>query len=279
MDANNHGLCITARRRSKRRIVSSIAILAAVWVLVMFYRMEIRARWWAYRLQHVDSVEQRQYYFSCLASVGDTSLTVLPRLLNDPRDEIRVVGVRLLHWCPNEQARDLLLTHVVDESDEVSAQVTLELARRQDRFEALPVLEEMIQASDPRSACMAVATIERIGGPQAEAILLKQLTTTDEVDLLAQVIDSLGMLGSRLAQPALVSLLDDKRAISVLPISQRRAKKAIAQVQGQLTAKGIDPQAVLNATHSEATVASVAARALSLITGDSHANSTTQPGE
>jgi hypothetical protein len=52
----------------------------------------------------------------------------------------------------------------------------------------------------------------------------------------------------------------------------------IAKVQGQLTAEGIDPQAVLDATHSEATVASVAARALRLITGASSGDPATQPG-
>lgn len=251
-------------------MMSAIVILLVGWLLVMFYRMEIRAHWWAYRLQHADSVEQRQYYFSCLASGGDKSLAALPRLLDDPRAEIRVLGVRLLRWCPSERARDLLLTRVKDESDEVAMQVTLELAKRSDRFEAIPILEEMAQTADSRTACIAVAAIERIGGPQAEAVLLKQLTKTNDVDLLAQVIDSLGMLASREAVPTLVSLLDDQRAISTLPISQRRAQWAITKAQGQLTAKGIDPQDVLDATHCEATIASVAARALFLITGESY---------
>ena len=251
-------------------MVTAIVILAAVWLLGMFYRMEIRAHWWAYRLQHVNSAEQRQYYFACLASAGDRSLPALPRLLNDPRADIRVLGVRVLRWCPSQQARDLLLARVTDESDTVSAQAALELTRRPNRFDILPILAEIIRTTDPRSARMAVAAIERIGGSQAEALLLTQLPVTEDVDLLAQVIDSLGMLASRQAVPLLKKLLDDERTISILPISQQRAQQVIANVQGQLTAEGIDPQAVLDAAHSEQTIASVAARALRLITGESY---------
>jgi len=259
---------IAASRRTRRRIVTAIAILTAVWGVVMLYRMEIRAHWWAYRLQNANSAEQRQYYFACLASIGDKSLTALPQLLNDPRAEVRLCGVQLLRWCPSEQARELLLAHIADESDKVSSRAALELARRPDCNEAIPILEDMIRTSKPRAACMAVAAIERIGGPQAEAALLRQLDTADEPDQLAQVVDSLGMLASRPAIPALVGLLADERAISILPVSQRRIERVINEMQGQLTAQGIDPKAVLDATHSEATVASVAKRALRLIDGD-----------
>jgi len=236
----------------------------------MLYRMEIRAQWWAYRLQNIESIEQRQYYFSCLASIGDTSLAALPRLLNDPRAEVRILGVRLLRWCPSKQAKDLLLTRITDECDEVVQQVAVELARRLDRSEALPILEKMIQAADPNDTRKAVAALERIGGSKAEAILLEQLEKTNDVDLLAQVIDSLGMLACQQAVSSIKKRLDDKRTISILPASQRRAQQVIAKVQGQLAAKGIDPQAVLDASHSEQTIASIATRALRLITGESY---------
>jgi len=278
MIAESRGSSKAVRRRPGRRLVTVIVILAAVWVLALFYRMEIRAHWWVYRLRHVDSAQQRQYYLACLTSIGDESLTALPRLLDDPRAEVRLWGVRLLGGCPNERVRDLLLTRVADESDEVSAGAALELARRPDRLEVMPILCDRLRSADSRAARMAAAAIERIGGPQAEAVLLERLTTADDVDLLAQVIDSLGMLASRPAIPAFVSLLADQRAISTLPASQRRVKRVIARVQGQLTAEGIDPRAVLDATHSEPTIASVAARALFLITGVSSGDPTTQPG-
>ena len=133
MIAESRGSCRAVSRRPGRRTVTAIVILAAVWGLGMFYRMELRAHWWVYRLQHADSAQQRQHYLACLASIGDTSLTALPRLLDDPRAEVRLWGVQLLHWCPSERVRDLLLTRVADESDEVSARAALELARRPDR--------------------------------------------------------------------------------------------------------------------------------------------------
>lgn len=267
------------RRRSKRRLIAAIAILVAAWTLAIFYRMEIRAHWWVYRIQHVESAEQRQYYFSCLASIGDTALTALPRLLDDPRADVRLLGVRLLRWCPSKKTQALLITHLTDQSDEVSQQAALEIARREDRSEAIPALKKLVQSAEPHSARMAVATIERIGGSEAEAILLEILYKTQDVDLLAQVIDSLGMLSSHQAVPTLEKMLDDKRPITIQPASQRRVQKVIAKIQGQLTTKGINPQAVLEASHSEQTIASVAARAISLIKGKTYTSSNPLPQE
>jgi HEAT repeat protein len=250
----------------RRVTITLIVVLLTLWLTALWYRMEIRACWWAYRITRVESLELQGYYAACLGSVGDKALPALPMLLDDPRPSVRLIGVCILRSCPAKAALEKLLACLDDPSTEVSSAAALEIALRPDRLSVLPILEARL-AGPAGYALPAMAAIERIGGPEAERILLDTLAGSDDPDVVAQAIDSLGMLGCKAAEQAIRQHLDDHRRLQHPPASQRRAEQAIAAVNGLLIARGIDPQALKSAARTDPAVSAVAARALASIVG------------
>lgn len=259
--------------RRNRRITALIVFgLLVLWLGVMWYRMEIRAQWWAWRITQVEDPALRGYYAACLSAVGDRSLGAVSRLLNDPRDSMRLIGVRVLRSCKNPRALRHLLQRLDDPSIDVSDAAALQIALRADADDSLPALQAMVSSNGPATLA-ALATLERIGGSQAEGILLGQLTSSEDPDVVAQAIDSLGMLGCQAAESAIRGRLNDTRPLCRLPATQRRAEQVAASLSGSLIARGVDPTGVAAASQTERTVAAVAARALAAI----QVNAATQP--
>ncbi len=267
------------RPPSRRRgFLIAITILLLIWVVAMLFRMQIRAQWWSYRLTQVQSQDERAFYVARLASIGDRSLAALPRVLNHPCDEVREAGITILHYCPDDRARVLLLERLHDRNEDVGARAALELSRRKDSDEVMPMLRDvLLNRGDPHTGIAAAVALERIGGPDAEAILISALRQTEDANLRAQIIDSLGILGSRSAVPAITRCLSDDRPVTCLPASQRSAQRAIAALQGDLAGKGIDVPALLEANRRAATVSSTARRSIHLITATMPAETATGP--
>ena len=242
----------------------------------MCFRWEIRARWWAYRLTRVESREERSYYLTCLAAIGDKSLGAVDRLLRDPRPEVRRMAVTVLERCPAEKADERLARLLSDTNEDVAVEAALVLASRGNTAVLMETLRDHFRQHGGPARHAAVA-LQRIGGPQAEQLLIEALPQTSDPDLRAQIIDSLGMLGCTRAVPLLTDMLADERPVSTLPYSQRSALEAVAAAQDQWLSRGFDLEAVRSALQGEQTVASIAARSLRLITGKPFGNPTTQP--
>ena len=262
--------------RGRRATLVAIVVLLSLWAAAIWFRMEIRAYWWAYRITQVEEPELRGYYAAGLSAIGNQALAALPRLLNDHRASIRLIGVRILRSCPDARSLDYLLARLSDPSIEVSDAAALQIVLRPDRLKAVPVLGAMVDGPTPTAAA-AMAALERIGGPQAERILRTRLSTAADPDVAAQAIESLGMLGCKAAEQAIRRHLDDNRRLTRPPASQRRAEQAIAAVQNQLATRGIAPEAVLAAARTDLTVSAVAARALASITGRPAGGPASQP--
>lgn len=255
-------------RRTARKSITWIVIggLIVGWTIVLYYRTEIRAHWWAHQYTRMDTADERAFYLIRLASLQDRAIPALGRLARDPREEVRAAAVRVLHHCPSVDGQRALLDFLDDASDLVAEQAAMELALRADKSSALPTLKSWVldEASPDRARRSAVA-LERIGGPDAEIVLLEALPVSREPNLVAQVIDSLAMLGSEKALPLIESHLTDGRRVEVLPASQRGLRRAVAAMSADLAAKGIDPRAMLSDLEETATVASIAWGAVEII--------------
>ena len=262
---------------TKRFFWVYVAGLLLLWLLVIMFRMELRAQWWAYRLTRVTSTDDHQYYLTRLAAIGNKSLGPISRLLDDPRPEIRQSGMTILHYCSHPSVTELLVAKLSDPSPDMVAAAALELALRPKSRDLLPQLGTIALADDSASAWGACVALERFGGPDAISTLLQVLRQTTDADVRAQAIDSLGMLGSQEAVPTLKEMLTDQRPISRLPASQRSALRTIGALQQKLVTQGMDPQAMAEASQSQNTVASVAERSLRLIQGTPWTNTTTHP--
>ena len=240
--------------------------------------MEIRAYWWVHQLQRATTQEERRYYTLCLASIRDSSLHALPALLNDPRPEMRVLGIEALRECRSLRARDLLLNALRDDSDPVVVRAALMLSLRPDRKETLGRLWGGT-SENPRLASAMIFAIERVGSPDDADRLLHNLTPSSDPNVLAQAIDSLANLNCRTEFRFLVGRLADQRPVTVPPFSYRMAIEALARLQGGEVAKGVDKEALLAATQAPKTVGATAARSLYMLTGQSFGDPATQPAE
>lgn len=262
-------------------MIVSIGILAALWVLVMVFRTDLRAHWWAYRITRAQTAEDRGFYAACLAAIGDRSLNALPQLLAHPDADTRALGVAVLQYCPSARARGMLLNMLGDHSNRVAVKTAMVLAQREDVALTLPELGAMLQGSDARKAATAAFVLQRIGGDEAERTLISALSTADDPNLRAQLIESLGLMASTRAESVLKDMLTDRRRVTRLPASQQSLQEGLSAVAAQLAEQGIDPGAVREATDPQPTVASCAARALQLIRAapmPTDTNPSTSPG-
>jgi HEAT repeat protein len=257
--------CASRASRSNRRLVAVIVAMVLVWAAALAFRWELRAQWWAYRLAHTASPELQDYYAVRLASIGNTSLAVIPRLLANPNEDVRLAAIDVLRFCNTPRARALLVDVLRQESDDVAERAALVLALRKDGREAIPVLAGRLRGAAAVARHAAVA-LERIGGPEAERTLVEAMPDAKEADLRAQLADSLGMLGSRAAEGALHVWLEDNRPVVVLPASMCAARRALIAMQGELAGKGVDAAGAL--AERGQTVAGIVRRSLVLIEQD-----------
>lgn len=272
------GSTLPRRRKRHRSLFVLLLGLVIVWSAAMVFRWELRAQWWAYQVTHATSPIERDYYVTCLASIGDKSENVLHRLTRDERPEIREAAITILRFCKQPQAADRLFELLADESPDLAALAASTLAWQPDAQQHVPRLRAALSANpvDARAWGCAVA-LGRIGGEQAEAALCDVLARSCPPDVKAQVIDSLGLLGCRQAVPLITDALSDHRPIRVLPHSQLSARKAIQALHADLVAQGTDPISALAAVTAEPTVSGVAARWISLLAEPQDNPPTTQP--
>lgn len=265
-----------ARVRSNRVLWLWIGLLVVLWLVAMFFRWEIRARWWAYRLAAAPASPEAAYYEGCLASVGDRSLGALRGLLRHPSADVRRRAAAILHWCRTEGSRTVLLEAMRDPDGEVRETAALGLAFHHDAA-ALPELLRMVRSGEGDVALAAAVALERIGGPAATEALLEVLRGDAPPLLRAQAIDSLGLLGAKQAVPLLIDCLRDERTPATRPAADRRALQAIRAAGLDFSRLGIDPSKI--DTGRPETIAELAARALHRITGESFGFTTTQPAD
>jgi len=266
-----------ASKFSNRRMWIAIGAFILLWSVAMFYRMEIRAYWWAYRLAHATSIQDRIYYFSCLASIGDSMTGAVGSLLKNPSVDVRRQGAALLLRCRNDPAKALLLQAIHDTDREVRESAALGLALHYDQA-ALPELLRLVQSDDESAALAAVVALERIGGDEAAEALTQIVRGPSSPQMIAQAVDSLGLLGWRPSVPVLIDRLADDRPLTTRPVADRKAQQAIQHVQGELMRKlGVDPAAI--DTSTKEFISDLAARALQRITGESFGFCSSDPPE
>lgn len=269
---------VSARTRKWTLII--IGLFVAIWCLAMLYRMEIRAYWWARQLARSTTPQEQSYYLVRLVSLKNKAKGAAVRLVRNPDPRIRELGIVVLGNCSGPQIESVLIELLNDADEHVGDAAALALtdSYRGGGAALLPRLEAILRAGG-RPARHAAVALQRVPGQQAESILADALSTTDEPDLVAQIVDSLGMMGSREAIPRMIARLDDGRPVQVAPYSERAAIRALRDAGSQLAARGLDSQALLAAMPRSRTVADVALRSLQIIAGRSAPTTSTAPAD
>jgi len=264
--------------RGRRWTLAIITLLIALWCLAMWYRVEIRAYWWARQLAQASSPQDTHYYLLCLASTKDSAFGPARRLARNADPRVRRLGVAALDNCRGPKVEQVLLNLLSDPDDDVAdaAATSLTDPRRGTAIALIPDLETTL-ARGGRAARHAVVALQGIPGEQTERILVDALSGTSDPDLLAQLADSLGMIGARLAAPRLIALLDDIRPLESTQHSERSATRALAAARRQFAAKGINAESITVARAR--TVAEAALRSLTMIAGRAAQTTATSPAD
>lgn len=264
--------------RNRRWVITAIVILVILWAVTMILRWEIRARWWTYQLNNTQSREEQNFYLMRLTAISDKSFYALTSLLDNPKPEIRKIGERKLVHHKGPRAGEYLKRFLSDECEDIAAGAAQELAVRNGIPAVLPILRGAMLADKPDlNRQTAAYCLEKIGGTEAEKILLETIPQIKDPDLLAQIVDSLGIMGSQAAVPVIKEMLADQRLVKILPVSQRQVLQAIAALQDKLSTQGINQQDLLDSITTQQTVASIAQRALQLINTQHANNPASQP--
>ncbi len=263
-------------RKGQRWTIAVLLLLVGLWCLAMFYRMEIRAYWWARQLARVDTPQERHYYLLCLAGAKDSAFGPAKRLAHNADPRIRELGVAVLGQCQGQKVEQVLVDLLNDPDEDVADAAALSLTdpARGKSLALIPRLQEILARGGPAGR-HAIIALQRIWGQQTETILLNAIASADDPDLLAQLFDSLGMIGCRQAVPLLIAAMEDTRPLGPMLYSERSAARALSRAGSQLSAKGLDPRSIT--IQRARTVSEAALRALLLIAGPSAPTAATTP--
>ena len=249
----------TAQKSSRGFWIAIIALLL-IWSIALFFRWELRAWWWTHQLKQSSTPEERAFYLARIASINDARIawTAASKLQNDPRPEVRAAAVVILRQhTKHMKAAFQLVNSLRDDDPLIVMDAAVAIAESPHAAKFIKAFGSNLKYTKGNIAWGAAAALGRIGGPEAEQVLIDALTGPDtstepdtlaeplEPDVKAQVIDSLGFLGCKRAIPLMIEAIDDDRPISRKPQSQLSAERAIAALAGQLPNLGINPQSAL----------------------------------
>ena len=195
--------------------------------LVVVFRVDIRMRWWAYRLRHSTDAPSRMYYTKLLASTGERAVPVLDELLTDTDAGVRSFAVALLNSLKSKQSFDLLARACRDEDHDVRRNSIFGVSLR-DSPDVLPFLVLLVNDGDEETAMIAASRLEGLGHPGALAALKKLATQDPRPAVRAQAIQSLATWALTETADVLVKCLEDNAVYVGRTETERTLREALS---------------------------------------------------
>jgi HEAT repeat protein len=228
----------------------------------------IRAHWWTHRLSRTESVEKRQIYVQCLASLGDRAVGPVSKLLESDEAELRSMALKVLHYARGERALQLILRASHDPDEQVRRAAVRGLVVRGDE-RAVSELASIAAAGEERTAMMATAGLRGVASDVAKSALIDLLTSSPHPGVRIEAIDGLAALRAKEAIEPLIDALADSAVFEGMTEGDIEAKRAIQSVKDSLARDFGLAEDVKLALPDRRVVGETAARALSAITGHS----------
>jgi hypothetical protein len=198
----------TAAQRQNRRMVAVIALMVAVWLVIVLGRNPLRAYWWTHRLAASADPQARLAYFQRLVALGPTGAIDVRYLLNNADPALRGLGVALLNHAKPRHARARLAELARDANPDVAAMATAGLALLGDAA-AVDDLTRLLDTPDAQRAVLAVTALARLRTPAAIDRLVATARSHTVLAARVQAIEELGLLGDRRAVDTLRAALAD----------------------------------------------------------------------
>jgi hypothetical protein len=255
-----------------------LAAMVVAFLVVVFQRNSIRARYWAYQLKQTDDLADQAYYIACLTSVGDAAAESVESLVWDSRKEIRMLAIPASQGLTPRIRHELVLNMLlIAEDDELQASAATAIALSHwepgEQF-----LIAVSQSPTESTACAAAGGLSRIDSAAAADALCTIVQTNKSPKVRAQAVESLAahlqpsldnggaITGKPDAITVMVQALSDSGEFS----GQLAAEREIDTVSTVVTArKGLRVATSGPSASAARTVASIAAGVLTDLTGES----------
>ncbi len=255
-----------SRPHRRKRITLLVAVLLlGIWAVVMIYRMEIRAHYWAYALAQCETESEREPYLIRLAAVEEHALGALEGLIDHPDADVRGEALYLAGRLDHPEVTALLLEGLGDDDSANAWLAACHLARR---CNEAPLLQELIRMCTPgsdRSWEYAAVTLGMSRDAEAVEAILGHADAATEPDQLAVWIDALRLARHDSGIAFLETLTDDDRPITMTPPSERHLPGLLASMKPYGQVEGLDAMSMTMISPSDRTVGSFAAEALEML--------------
>lgn len=245
-------------RRANRRMFIIIAVMVAVWLLIVLCRNPIRARWWTRKLVATGDPEIRLIYFQRLVALGPTGADAVETLLRSEEAAVRGFGVALVNHTRPPRARALLAGMTTDGDQDVATMAVTGLALLGDPA-VIEDFAELLHAAEPRLQTLAARGLGRLRTPPAIDLLIETARTHSSVAARVQAIEELGRLQVERAAGVLQECLVDDTPFDGPTVSERSAAALLARAAPGMQVEEPPPSRPISY---------FAARALGAITGD-----------
>lgn len=203
-----------------------IAGMLVCFALVVIFRVDVRARWWAYRLRKRPDAPSRLYYTRLLASVGERAVPVLDDLVSDEDAGVRSFAVALLTSLKSARSFDLLEQACRDEDRDVRKSAIFGISFRESPG-VVPFLVGLAGDGDEETAMLAVSRLEAINRPTALAALKRIAIEDSRPGVRAQAIQSLATGPVAETASVLIQCLEDYAVFAGRTVTERAMRETL----------------------------------------------------
>ncbi len=251
------------RRRGAHLSRLAVLLTVAACAAALFFRTELRARYWAWQIARADDDSARARYLAALCGAGERGRWGISALLAADDPALRQAGLLAAQRIDAAWPTERFMHHLQDPDPAVQELAAVSLAIRQHEA-ALPALKWLFQTGDESTASAAAVALEQLGTPGAVGALTELAAERHGVARQAALVDALSGIGRPGCVPGLLLSLGDHRVTTRPTRSDVLARAALGELRrrGQVLATSVP--AALPAPH---TIAERAAAGLRRVTG------------
>lgn len=234
---------IEAPTQASGRLRIGLLVLLAVvgFALVVVFRWEIRAWWWARCLARSADATERIYYAACLGGAGEAALPAVEGLLDSSDAGVRSHAVAVLNNVDGDESLALLERACDDDEATIRESAVLGISFRSSPG-IVAILRRIADHTDEDTAMLATSRLGAIHSAETLEMLRELAVSHASAGVRAQAIQSLSAWPIADVGDVLVACLEDNTSYPSLTATERAAREILAGAAPELASR-LDEQA------------------------------------